>query len=191
MTRMRSEDTRLPSRSTQRGFGLAEQIVTLAVLAVFATIAVPSFRHLLEGHELRTTQADYMAALQHARNLAINEQRQIIFCPSRDGIRCSSDGWWNGGWLIGRHDLDNKGQPLGQPLYTGGRYSKKIVIIGSDTKKYIAFKTDGSVAGTNQTLSFCIRGEPQPVLKVLIALRGRVRGEVANAGDTTPCAASE
>lgn len=188
---MRLKNTLLPSRRPQHGFGLAEQIVALAVLAVLGAMAVPSFRHLLEKHELRTAQSDYIGALQHARNLAINEQRQIIFCPSRDGMRCNGDSSWSGGWLIGRHDLDNKGQPVGQPLYVGGRYSEKIIITGSETKKYIAFKTDGSVAGTNQTLSFCIRGKPQPALKVLVALRGRVRGEVANGSDATPCATSE
>ncbi|RDS85440.1 GspH/FimT family pseudopilin [Dyella psychrodurans] len=184
---MRPERVKAPFRDTQRGFGLIEQIMTLVVLAVLSTVAIPSFHHLFERHELRAAQTDYIAALQHARNLAINEQRQIIFCPSRDGLRCNGDGSWSGGWLIGRHDLDNKGQPLGSPLYTGGHYSEKIAIAGSEAKKYIAFKTDGSLAGSNQTLTFCIRDEPQQALKVLIALRGRVRGEVATAADASPC----
>ena len=165
--------------------------MVLAVLAVLTAMALPSFHHLLDGHELRTAQTDYLAALQHARNLAINEQRQIVFCPSRDGIHCNGDGSWNGGWLIGRHDLDHKGQPIGQPLYVGGQYSEKLIIAGSEAKKYIAFKTDGSVTGTNQTLTFCVRGEPQSALKVVIAPKGRVRGEVAKASDTSPCATSE
>lgn len=165
--------------------------MTLVVLAVLATVAIPSFHHLFERHELRAAQTDYIAALQHARNLAVNEQRQMIFCPSRDGLRCNGDGSWSGGWLIGRHDLDNKGQPLGSPLYTGGHYSEKIAIAGSEAKKYVAFKTDGSLAGSNQTLTFCIRGEPQQALKVLIALRGRVRGEIATPADASPCNTSE
>ena len=188
---MRPKNNSFPSQSTQHGFGLAEQIMVLAVLAALAAMALPSFHRLLDGHELRTAQTDYIAALQHARNLAINEQRQIVFCPSRDGIRCNGDGSWNGGWLIGRNDLDHAGQPIGPPLYVGGRYSEKIVIAGSAAKKYIAFKTDGSLTSSNQTLSFCVRGESQRVLKVIIALRGRVRGEVASPNDASPCATSE
>jgi type IV fimbrial biogenesis protein FimT len=187
---MNLEHVKPSSLGKPKGFGLIEQIMTLVVVAVLATIAVPSFHHLFERHELRAAQTDYIAALQHARNLAINEQRQIIFCPSRDGAQCNGDGSWSGGWLIARHDLEHKGQPLGPPLYTGGHYSGKILITGSESKKFIAFKTDGGVTGTNQTLTFCIRDEPQRTLKVHIALHGRIRGETANQTDPTPCDAS-
>jgi type IV fimbrial biogenesis protein FimT len=186
MARMSPERIHSPARDACRGFGLAEQIIALAIVAVLAAIAIPSFHHIIERHELRAAQTDYIAALQHARNLAINEQRQMIFCPSRDGLRCNGDGDWSGGWLIGRHDLN--GQPLGSPLYTGGHYSEKIVITGSEAKKYVAFKTDGSLAGSNLTLKLCAKGAPQPVLNVVIALRGRVRGEVAAATEASPCA---
>ncbi|WP_229720804.1 pilus assembly FimT family protein [Dyella nitratireducens] len=65
--------------SNVKGFGLAEQIITLAVLAVLTAIAIPAFHRMMMGHELRAAQTDYIAALQHARNLAVNEQVRITF----------------------------------------------------------------------------------------------------------------
>ncbi|GLQ46945.1 hypothetical protein GCM10007862_19960 [Dyella lipolytica] len=188
---MRLWSANLSFRYTQRGFGLIEQIIVLVVLAVVATIAVPSFRHLLNGHELRLAQTDYIAALQHARNLAVNEQVRVIFCPSRNALTCNGSSSWNDGWLIGRADPQNKGQLVGPPLYVGGRYRSSLIISGSTAKKYIWFDPDGSAAGTNLSLLFCVRGEPQRVLKVVIAPKGRVRGDVVDANDTTPCATSE
>jgi len=190
IVRMTPKHDNEPAKGGQKGFGLIEQIMTLTVLAVLATIAVPAFHQMIEGHQLRVAQTDYIVALQHARNLAVNEQRQIIFCPSRDGQRCNGDGSWTGGWLIGRHDLDNKGQPYGSPLYIGGHYSGKVIVAGSEAKKYIAFKADGSATG-NQTLTFCIRDEAQRPLNVVIALRGRIKGEAATSADPSPCTAPD
>ena len=68
-------------RTAVKGFGLIEQIITLAVLAVGTAMAVPTFHRMLERHDLRAAQSDYLAALQHARSLAVNEQVGVILCP--------------------------------------------------------------------------------------------------------------
>jgi type IV fimbrial biogenesis protein FimT len=171
-----------------KGFGLAEQIIALAVLAVLVAIAVPAFRRMLVGHELRVAHSDYMAALQHARNLAVNEQTQIILCPSRDALTCGNDNEWQEGWLIGR-DPSSKQQVDGKPLYAGGKYSSSIRIIGSESKKYFWFKPDGSSSNTNQSLVFCTREQPPRILVIRVAIRGRIKAAVPEAKDEAKCAA--
>ena len=168
----------------QHGFGLAEQIIALAVLAVLTTLAVPSFHQMVEKHELRAAQSDYIAALQHARNLAVNEQVRVIFCPSHDAHTCSGDDSWSQGWLIGKADPDKAGQLLGPPRYVGRKYHDALVTTSSRQQNYVSFGPTGS-SGTNQTLSFCMKDEPQRVLQVIIASSGRIRG---NVGGTSPCA---
>jgi type IV fimbrial biogenesis protein FimT len=170
-----------------RGFGLIEQIVALLVLAVLAAVAIPAFRGLLDRHALRVAQTDYIAALQHAHDLAVNEQVRILFCPSRDGLACNNA--WNAGWLIGR-DPQNAGQPDGTPLYTGSRYSSRLNIISTGDKS-LRFQPDGTAGNTNQTLTICLLGDASRALNVVIARRGRIRGAVAGAAEAAKCATAD
>jgi type IV fimbrial biogenesis protein FimT len=168
------------------GFGLIEQIVTLVVLAVLIAIAIPSFAHMLDRQELNLAQDDYIAALLHARYLAVNEQVRVVFCPSNDGQTCSNNSAWDDGWLIGR-DPNNKGQPDGAPLYVGGKYSTRLHVTSTDTRS-IRLQPDGTVGNSNQTLTICLRKDVSQALSVVIARRGRVRGEVAKTADAAQCA---
>lgn len=177
-----------PGRGGNRGFGLAEQLMTLAVLAVVTAMAVPSFHRMREGHELRMAQSDYIAALKHARSLAVNEQVRVILCPSLDARTCSGDDSWSQGWLIGKADLDNKGQLLGSPRYVGGKYSDALVIRSNGSQKYLWFGPDGGTVNSFQTLSFCMKNDPPRVLRVIVARTGRIRGDHGNS-DASPCVA--
>ena len=170
----------MQSRPVQ-GFGLAEQIIALAVLAVLIALAVPSFHRMLETHELRAAQSDYLAALQHARNLAVNEQVRAIFCPSRDQRTCRSDGTWGDSWLIGKADPDTPSQLLGPPRYVGQQHRDALVVTSSSKLGYVGFDPMGTSINTNQTLSFCLKDETQQTRKVVIARSGRIRGEQEDA----------
>lgn len=159
--------------------------MTLAVLAVVTAIAVPSFRRMMVGHELRAAQTDYMAALNHARNLAVNEQVRVVLCPSRDALTCNGDNDWQSGWLVAR-DPDGKKQPEGPPLYVGNRYSGAIRIVGSE-RTHFWFAPDGTSAGTLQRLVFCTRERSPRILVLRVAMQGRIRAATPDAEDAAKC----
>lgn len=188
---MKPNDVSNAAWAGHRGFGLVEQIATLAVLAVVVAMAVPVFHRLVESHELRVAQADYIAALQHARSVAVNEQTRMIFCATRDAHTCSGEDTWNQGWLIGRADPANPGQLVGQPRYAGHGYHDRLVIRSNSQKKYVWFGPDGTAVNTFATLSFCMKDDPQRVLLVAIARVGRVRGEPGESTGAACAAALE
>jgi type IV fimbrial biogenesis protein FimT len=171
------------------GFGLIEQIVVLIVLAVVTAFAIPAFSRMLDSHQLRMAQTDFIAALQHARSLAVNGQTHTLLCPSRDALTCNSNSDWSDGWLVGRDK--GKGELDGLPLYVGSRGFMRLSIVGSDSKKVIRFNPDGSASNSNQTLYFCVRGKSDRALLVVISRLGRARGDVASASDAEKCAAND
>jgi type IV fimbrial biogenesis protein FimT len=171
----------MPFSANGAGFGLIEQIVALMVLAVLAAIAVPSFAHMLDRQALTAAQNDYITALLHARYLAVNDQAGIVFCPSSDGQTCSNGNAWSDGWLIAS-DPDHK------PLYVGGKYAKRLRVVSTSSQN-IRLQPDGTTGTSNQTLTICLHHDTSHALSVVIARRGRVRGEVASAANAAKCAA--
>ncbi|ROO30350.1 pilus assembly protein [Salinisphaera orenii MK-B5] len=83
-----------------RGFGLVELMITVFIVGLLATIAVPSFASLLERMRLTSSVNEYVAAIQGARSLAVREGRIALVCPSSDGTRCSTGVGYSSGWLI-------------------------------------------------------------------------------------------
>lgn len=82
------------------GFTLIELMVTIAVLAIGAAIAYPSFTGVIQSNRVATSANELMASIALARSEAIRNNRGAAICASSEGIAC--DGSWGdeGGWLV-------------------------------------------------------------------------------------------
>lgn len=91
--------------SAQQGFTLVELMVTLAVLAIVVTFAVPDLRALVNGNRLTASGNELLAALQTARVEAVRRNRRTVVClsadPSAVAPSCSTGGADGArGWLL-------------------------------------------------------------------------------------------
>ncbi|HSP57353.1 MAG TPA: GspH/FimT family pseudopilin, partial [Halomonas sp.] len=77
----------------ERGLTLVELIVTIAVLALMLTWAVPSYQQFMARNEVAAEVMRLKTALALARNTAITRRKTITVCPSPDGISCTNDDW--------------------------------------------------------------------------------------------------
>ncbi|MDP4536857.1 GspH/FimT family pseudopilin [Alkalimonas collagenimarina] len=85
----------------QHGFTLIELMVTVAVLTIALTVAVPSFTNLINGNRLTSQANELLSAMSFARSEAIRLNRNVILCHSTNSSSCSepAGGEW-AGWIV-------------------------------------------------------------------------------------------
>jgi type IV fimbrial biogenesis protein FimT len=86
-----------------------ELLVTVAILAILATLATPSFTSLINSNRLTAQANEVVASLQLARTEAIKQNRRTIICRSTDGASCAGAGQWTQ-WIT-YVDINSNGTP--------------------------------------------------------------------------------
>lgn len=93
------------TRSKLKAFTIIELLITLTILSISLSIAIPSFNSFIDKTKLKTSALSLHATLTQARNHAISNQVTVIVCQANDNNyqQCSPtreryDNWQNG-WI--------------------------------------------------------------------------------------------
>ncbi len=74
-----------------------EMLITIAVLAILVTLAVPNFRQFIQNNRLSAQANELVAAMQYARSEALQRGVEVRVCASSDQASCTGN--WNQGWI--------------------------------------------------------------------------------------------
>lgn len=91
------------------GFTLVELMITLAVVAIVVTVAVPAWSDFVSRNRLATANNTLVTALNVARSEAARENGNVSICPSTDQSSCTGTDDWTVGWVV----YTGNGQPSG------------------------------------------------------------------------------
>jgi type IV fimbrial biogenesis protein FimT len=165
---------------SQRGFTLAELLITIVIIAILAGVGVPALRDLVLSNRQTAAVNELVTALQMARSHAITrgQGRDVytganptaVVCPSADGAVCG--GTWADGWII-FWDADGDGAPAAAD---GGVLrvfeAPPGPTIGGGPAQ-MRFGRDGRLAGAAASFTFCDERGDAHGRQVDISLLGR------------------
>ncbi len=87
-------------RGKQTGFTLVELAITLLIIGILATWAVPAIRGMYMNNRMVGATNSLMADLIYARSEAVKRNSGVSVCASSDQATCSGSSNWSAGWIV-------------------------------------------------------------------------------------------
>jgi len=165
-------------------------MVTVAIVAILAAVALPGFEGVIRSNRLATYTNQLVASLMLARSEATRNPTGAALCTSMNGVACG--GTWNDGWMVWV-DVDGDGTPdPGERVirYTHGNpdlalSATSLPAAGGAT--LIRFDARGRTVGAAQTYTIDVQTSVCPAGKDLVRrLSVRATGQVQTTHENCP-----
>jgi len=156
----------------QKGVTLVELMVSVSIVAIILAFVGPSIQSILIKNRIIAEINETSSLIQYARHHAIDEQAQVVVCPSKDYSVCSTD--WNDPKIVFIDEDANAIRAATEELLVSIGASSSTSLM-TNTTNIIKFAETGEANLSTEILICHKNGNAEYARSLSVTLQGRVK----------------
>jgi type IV fimbrial biogenesis protein FimT len=166
----------------QAGLTLLELLIAIAIVAIMLTTVAPAIQSILIKSRITSDLNSLSAVAQRARFTAVDEQSNVVMCPTKNYTSCVSS--WKNATMIFVDDNGNGSRDTSETLITtSDPLNSANTIYGISGT--ITFNEQGGISQA-ATITLCPKDNSSEYASaLLLSLYGRISVAIDSDGDGT------
>ncbi|NNP67754.1 GspH/FimT family protein [Acinetobacter sp. Ac_5812] len=161
------------------GFTLIELVITLGILTILITIAIPHFREMMISTEVNYLKRILTIHIQKAKTDAQLHHKNVMLCPSSNFENCDTN--WNKGFIgfidINRNNQRDQNETLLFSVPLNHKYGYlNFRSFGRSPNSLVFQAENGLPFASNGSFIYCSES-PQYHTKIVLSRMGNIRFE--------------